>query len=139
MFPEYTIFSSCWLRLNFCRVVALDPSMFPTTLAHCLNTLSNYGSGREPCTAKAFSPRLGVLSGFVFQRHSPGDTTLSEHGQTKSVLQGWHRFTTIGLQIGLQLVLDYLIQSYSWIYNTGTNTSLVLLDSGTRGFLGCTS
>ena len=47
--------------------------------------LSNYGSEREPCTAKAFSPRLKVLSGFVFQRHSPGDTTLSERGQTTSV------------------------------------------------------
>jgi hypothetical protein len=66
----------------------------PNTLAHCLDTLSNYGSDREPCTAKAFSLRLGVLSGFVFQRRSPGDTTLSERGQTTSVLQGWHRFTT---------------------------------------------
>ena len=58
----------------------------PATLARCIDTLSNYGSGREPCTAKAFSPRLGVLSGFVFQRRSPGDTTLSERGQSDSVL-----------------------------------------------------
>jgi hypothetical protein len=82
---RYTLFSSYWLQLNFCPVVALDPSMLPTSLGHCLDTLSNYGSGREPCTDKAFSPRLGVLSGFVFQRRSPGDTTLSERGQTKSV------------------------------------------------------
>jgi hypothetical protein len=55
----------------------------PTTLDRCLDTLSNYGSGRETCTAKVFSPRLGVLSGFVFQRRSPGDTTLSEPRQTR--------------------------------------------------------
>ena len=30
-------------------------------------------------------------------------------------------------------------QTSCWFYNTGTNTSLVLLDSGTRGFLGCKS
>ena len=86
MFPVYTLFSSCWLRLNFCPVVALDPSMFPTTLDHCLDTLSNYGSGREYCTDKFFSPRLGVLSGFVFQRRSLGDNTFSERGQSDSVL-----------------------------------------------------
>ena len=60
--------------------------MLPTSLGNCLDTLSNYGSGREPCTAKVFSQRLGVLSGFVFQRRSLGDTTLSERGQTDSVL-----------------------------------------------------
>jgi hypothetical protein len=86
----YTLFLSYWLRLNFCAVVALDPraSMLPTSLDHCLDTLSNYSSGREPCmcTDKFFSPRLGVLSWFVFQHRSPGDTTLSERGQTESVL-----------------------------------------------------
>ena len=53
--------------------------------------------GREPCTARAFFfpvSRGGVVSGFVFQRRSPGDTTLSERGQTESVLQGWHCITT---------------------------------------------
>ena len=40
--------------------------------------LSSYSSGREPCTDKVFSPGLGVLSWFVFQHSSPGDTTLSE-------------------------------------------------------------
>ena len=74
------------LALNFCPVVALDPSMFPPTLDHCLDTLSNYGSpGRETCTAKFFSLRLGVLSGFVIQHRSLGDTTLSERGYTVSV------------------------------------------------------
>ena len=58
----------------------------PTSLGCCLDTLSNYGQGREPCTDKVFSPRPGVLSGFVFQHHSPGDTTLSERGQPNSVL-----------------------------------------------------
>jgi hypothetical protein len=49
LIPVYTLFSSCWLRLNFCSVVALEPSMFPTALDHCVDTLSNYGSRREPC------------------------------------------------------------------------------------------
>ena len=42
--------------------------MLPTSLDHhqCLDTLSNYGPGRESCMDKVFSPRLGVLSGFVF-------------------------------------------------------------------------
>ena len=35
-------------------------------------------SGRESCKDKTFCLRHGVLSGFVFQRRSPGDTTLSE-------------------------------------------------------------
>jgi hypothetical protein len=52
--------------------------MLPTSLGHCLDTLSNYGPGREPCSDKVFSPGPGVLSGFVFLRSSPGDTTLSE-------------------------------------------------------------
>ena len=72
----------------------------PTTLARCIDTLSNYGSGREPCTAKALSPRLGVLSGFVFQRRSPGDTTLSESRQPRC--QGSLRLArhhTIGSQL----------------------------------------
>ena len=59
--------------------------MLPTSLGHCLDTLSNYGSGREPCTDKAFFPGPEVLSGFVFERRSPGDTTLSERGQSDSV------------------------------------------------------
>ena len=60
--------------------------MLPTSLDHCLDTLSNYGWGRKPCTDKVFSPGPGVLSGFVFQRRSLGDTTLSERGQSDSVL-----------------------------------------------------
>ena len=102
MFPVYTLFSSCWLRLNFCPVVALDPSMLPTSLDHCLDTLSNYSSGREPCTDKVFSPRLGVLSGFVFQRRSPGDTTLSEPGDSYWVC-GFFKVGIVSLQIGLQI------------------------------------
>ena len=49
--------------------------------------LPNYGSGRESChgTDKGFSPRLGVLSGFVFQSRSPGDTTLSKPGYSHVV------------------------------------------------------
>ena len=53
---------------------------------HCIDTLSDYGPGRESCTDKTFCPRHGVLSGFVtfkFQRRSPGDTTLSELRQPK--------------------------------------------------------
>ena len=61
--------------------------------------LSNYGSEREPCTAKAFSPRLKVLSGFVFQRHSPGDTTLSEPRDSCVVSLRLARINTIGLQL----------------------------------------
>jgi hypothetical protein len=48
--------------------VALEPSMSFTSLGHCLDTLSDYGPGWEPCTDRAFSPCHGVLSGFVFQR-----------------------------------------------------------------------
>jgi hypothetical protein len=62
------------------------------------------------------SLQIGLqISGFVFQRRSPGDTTLSERGYTDSVLQGWHRIlqlaynwhiwtTTIGLQLDYKLV-----------------------------------
>jgi hypothetical protein len=61
----------------------------------------------------AFSPRLGVrgLSGFIFQRRPPGDTTLSERGHPDSVPKVGRVFTTwfttwftlaYGLQIGLQ-------------------------------------
>ena len=54
-----------------------------TSVDHCIDALSDYGSEREPCTDRAFSPRHGVLSGFVFQRRSPGDTTLSESRHTR--------------------------------------------------------
>ena len=101
LIPVYSLFSSCWLRLHFCPVVALEPSMFPTSLDHCLDTLSNYGPGREPCADKVFSLRPGVLSGFVFQRRSPEDTTLSEPRQTRWFLQGWH--------VLLQLVYNWSI------------------------------
>ena len=81
------------IYFNFVMLVAAQllsgcgfgPQHVPNYLDHCLDTLSDYGSGREPCTAKVFSPRLGVLSGFVFQRRSPGDTTPSERGQSDSV------------------------------------------------------
>ena len=58
--------------------------MLYNSLDHCLRYAVQllYGSGREPCTDKVFSPGLGVLSGFVFQHHSPGDTTLSELGDS---------------------------------------------------------
>ena len=68
-----------------------------TSLGHCLDTMSNYGPGREPCTDKIFSPGLGVLSWFVFQRRSPGDTTLSEPGDSCVVSSRLVRITTIGL------------------------------------------
>ena len=45
-------------------------------LDHCIDTLS--AAGRESCKDKTFCPCHRVLSGFVFQRCSPGDTTLSE-------------------------------------------------------------
>ena len=99
MFPVYTLFSSCWLRLNFCPVVALEPSMLPTTSGHCLDTLSNYCSGREPCTDKVFFPGPGVLSGFLFQRRSPGDTTLSESRHSRWLFKvgtSSHNWFTIG-------------------------------------------
>jgi hypothetical protein len=38
-----------------------------------------YGSGRGPCSQGLF-PRSRSGSGFVFQRRSPEDTTLSESG-----------------------------------------------------------
>jgi hypothetical protein len=69
-FQYILYFSSRWLRLNFCSVVALEPSMSFTSVDHCIDTLSDYVPEREPCTDRAFSPRHGVLSGFVFQRHS---------------------------------------------------------------------
>ena len=45
----------------------------------------NYCPGRESqaCKDKTFCPHQGVLPGFVCQRRSPGDTTLSELGQSK--------------------------------------------------------
>ena len=53
----------------------------PITLASCLDTLSNYGPGGEPCTAKAFSPRPGVLSGFVFNAVHRGTLPLANVGK----------------------------------------------------------
>ena len=49
--------------------------------------------------AKVFSSRLGVLSGFVFQRSSPGDTTLSESRYTRWLFKvgtSSHNWLTIG-------------------------------------------
>jgi hypothetical protein len=50
-----------------------------TSVDHCIDTLSDYSPEREPCTDRAFSLCHGVLSGFVFQHCSPGDTTPRHH------------------------------------------------------------
>ena len=52
-----------------------------TSLDHCIDTLSDYGPGRESCTDKTFCPRHGVLSGFVFNAVHRGDTTLIDSRQ----------------------------------------------------------
>jgi hypothetical protein len=70
-----------------------------TSLDHCLDTLSDYGPGRESCKDKAFCPRPGVLSGFVFQHCSPGDTTLSESRHARWLFKvgtSSHNWFTIG-------------------------------------------
>jgi hypothetical protein len=74
-----------------------------TSLDHCLDTLPSYGSGRESCTDKAFPPRLGVLSGFVCQRRSPGDTTLSESRHTRWLFKVgtyYYNWSTIDMRAG---------------------------------------
>jgi hypothetical protein len=51
--------------------------------------------------AKAFSPRLGVLSGLVFQRRSPEDTTLSESRYSRWLFKvgtSSHNWFTIGVK-----------------------------------------
>ena len=52
-----------------------------TSLGHCLDTPSNYGSGREPCTDKVFPLRLEVLSGFVFNAIHRGTLPLASVGR----------------------------------------------------------
>ena len=96
-------FSSSWLRHNFCSVVALDPSMLPTSLVHCLDTLSNYGSGRESCTDKVFSPRLGVFPGSFFNAVHRGTLPLANVGRPNPFFKVGIVFLQIGLQIGLQM------------------------------------
>ena len=63
-----------------------------------IGTLSNYGSGREPCTAKAFPPRLGVLSGFVFNAVHRGTLPLASPGILDGSLR-LARHHTIGSQL----------------------------------------
>jgi hypothetical protein len=78
LIPEYTLFLSCWLRLNFCSVVALEPSMLPNSLDHCLRYAVQLRLGEEALYGQGFFPGSRGPTGFVFQRRSPGDTTLSE-------------------------------------------------------------
>jgi hypothetical protein len=99
LIPVYPLFSSYWLRLNICPVVALDPSMLLTRLDNCLVTLSNYGPGREPCTDKFFSPASRGPSQVRFQRCLQGDNTLIEHRDPNVVSLRLARITTIGLQL----------------------------------------
>jgi hypothetical protein len=76
--------------------------MLPTSLDHCLDTLSNYGPGREPCTDKVFSPRLGVLSGFVFNTVHRGTLPLASVGSPNPFFKVGIVSLQIVLQIGLQ-------------------------------------
>ena len=47
--------------------------------------------------------RHGVLSGFVFQRRSPGDTTLIDSRQSNNVSVRLARYHTIGLQLVVRI------------------------------------
>jgi hypothetical protein len=80
--------------------VAVDPSMLPTGLDHCLDTLSNYadGSGREPCTDKVFPvSRARSFPGLFFNTVHQGTLPLASPGILNDSLRLAH-ITTIGLQ-----------------------------------------
>jgi hypothetical protein len=70
-----------------------------TRLDHCLRYAVQLRFEEGTLYSQGGFPASRRRSGLVFQRRSPGDTTLSERGQPTSVLQGWHRITTIGLQL----------------------------------------
>ena len=74
--PVYTFFSSYWLRLNFCPVVALEPSMFPNSLDHCLRYAVQLRLGEGALYGQGFFPGLGVLPGSFLNAVHRGDTTL---------------------------------------------------------------
>ena len=86
LIPEYTLFSSYWLRLKFCSVVALEPSMLPNILDHCLRYAVQLWFGEGALYGQGFFPASRGRSGFVFKRRSLGDTSLSERGQSDPVL-----------------------------------------------------
>ena len=50
----------------FCALIRPYDCISTTSLDHCLEYTAKYGSGRELCTAKVFSPRLGVALGSFF-------------------------------------------------------------------------
>ena len=84
--PVYTFFSSYWLRLNFCPVVALEPSMFPNSLDHCLRyavqlRLGELGEGA--LYGQGFFPGLGVLPGSFFNAVHRGTLPLASPGTLK--------------------------------------------------------
>ena len=98
-----------------------------TSLDHCIDTLSDYGPGRESCKDKAFCQAVRVTGSFPgsfsewqCRSESPGDTTLSEARHSKTSLQGWHvviqlvyNWSTIGLPQAFWLALPSMFLNSS--------------------------
>jgi hypothetical protein len=96
------LLSGCGFGTQYVQLAKLvKPTGVKIIIGHCLDTLSNYGPGREPCTDRVFSPgpSPGVLSGFVFYVVHRGTIPLASPGILRWFPEGWH--------ISLQLVYNW--------------------------------
>ena len=90
---------TCPLLDFYCLLIRPYDYISTPRLEHCLRYAANYGSGREPCTAKGFPPRLGVVPGSFFNAVHRTTLPLASPGSP-------HWFFKVGivsLQIGLQI------------------------------------
>ena len=82
----------------FCALIRLYDYISTPSLHHCLRYGANYGPGREPCTAKVFSPGLGVVPGSVFNTVHRTTLPLASPGSP----HWFFKVVIVSLQIGLR-------------------------------------
>ena len=83
----------------FCALIRPYDYISTPSLDHCLRYAANYSSGREPCTAKLSSPRLGVVPGSFFNTIHRTTLPLANGGR----LNSFFKVGIVSLQIGLQI------------------------------------
>jgi hypothetical protein len=81
------------------------------SLDHCRRYTANYGPGREPCTAKGFSPGLGVVPGLFFNTVHQTTLPLASPGTLIWFFtissESWHHFKLYHYKLVYKLVLSF--------------------------------
>jgi hypothetical protein len=80
----------------YCSLIRPYDCISTPRLDQCLRYAVQLRFREGALYGQGFPPRLGVVPGSFFNtvHRAPDDTTLSECGQSDSVLQGWHCITT---------------------------------------------